>query len=82
VELYYKHVCRANPAVWRSVCEYHAQGEKWPSLHELKTSLANARGYVQEGVQAITDARGQQGEPMPEEVRAFINKSGNVGKGR
>ena len=46
LELYYKHVHRANPTVWVAVCEDVAQGDKWPSLSDLKFILQANGGYV------------------------------------
>ena len=53
LELYYRHVDKANPVVWQAVCEYHAQGDRWPSLTDIKASLVNNGGYVQENVLAL-----------------------------
>jgi hypothetical protein len=78
LELYYKHVSRANPKSWRSVCEQYAQGEKWPSLNDLKASLSNIGGYVQDGVKAIPVNRSSSGEQMPDKVREMLSK---IGKG-
>lgn len=78
MELYYKHVDKANAVVWQAVCEQAAQGDKWPSLGELKQGLVNHRGYVQEGVKGLTDQRTRRGDEMPEEVRALLSR---IGKG-
>lgn len=53
LELYYKHVDQANPIVWQAVCEHAAQGDKWPSLSELKASLVNNGGYVERDTRAL-----------------------------
>lgn len=55
IELYYKHVSRANPVVWVAVCEHAAQGDKWPSLSDLKASLANNGGYAHGRTLALPD---------------------------
>ena len=37
---YYKCLTFCNPYVWLAVCETHAKGERWPSVDELKTTIA------------------------------------------
>ena len=49
VELYYKHVNKANAESWQKVCEAAAIGEKWPSLSDLKSSLQHRGGWEQNG---------------------------------
>lgn len=72
VEFYYKHVDRANPDVWVSVCESAAQGDRWPSLSDLKSALQAKGGYMQVGQRQLTH------EPVysdcPPEVREQLNK--------
>ena len=65
VELYYRHVQYANPVVWQAVCEYHAQGEKWPSLHDLKTSLTNNGGYVHDEILSLPKYLRFEDAPIP-----------------
>lgn len=74
LELYYKHVNRANPKVWRQVCEHYAQGEKWPSLNELKLSLVNSRGYAQDGAKIIPHEERAQIEYIPDNIKEFLRK--------
>lgn len=65
LELYYKHVGRANHHVWQAVCEYHAQGERWPSLTELKTSLTNNGGYAHPDQSALPQYFAYTEAPWP-----------------
>lgn len=65
LELYYRHVDKANPVVWQAVCEQAAQGDKWPSLSELKQSLVNNGGYVRPEQVAIPSRFSFQEAPWP-----------------
>lgn len=69
IEFYYRHVSRANPVVWMAVCEHAAQGQKWPSLDELKQSLANNGGYRDSSVLALASTGYQPGD-KPEALAA------------
>lgn len=70
VELYYKHVNRANPLVWQAVCESHAQGDRWPGLAELKTSLQANGGYAREDVKKLEGPFGFAWEESPWPLKA------------
>lgn len=65
LELYYKHVDKANAVVWQAVCEYHAQGDHWPSLNELKQSLVNNGGYVERNTLALPSKFRFEEAPWP-----------------
>lgn len=39
-ELYYKRLSWSNPLIWESVCEWYASGDHWPSIDELKKTVA------------------------------------------
>jgi len=65
VELYYKHVDRANPVIWQAVCEHHAQGDHWPSLSELKASLVNNGGYFKADTIALPKHLRYEESPWP-----------------
>lgn len=74
VELYYKHVSKANPRIWQKVCEAAATGEKWPSLSDLKTALHQCGGWSQDG-QAQIQHKPQYIE-CPPEVAAQLARIG------
>lgn len=65
VELYYKHVSKANAEAWARVCESAATGEKWPSLSDLKAALHHCDGWAQKG-QARLQHKPQYVECPPE----------------
>lgn len=65
LELYYKHVDKANPVVWQAVCEHAAQGDHWPSLSELKQTLNNNGGYARPEQVVITSRFSFQEAPWP-----------------
>jgi len=65
MELYYKHVDKANAVVWQAVCEQAAQGDHWPSLSELKQSLAHNGGYARPEQLVITSRFSFQEAPWP-----------------
>ena len=70
VELYFKHVNRANPIVWQAVCEAHAQGDHWPGLSELKTSLQANGGYQQVGQKQLEGPMGFAWDEAPWPLKA------------
>jgi len=70
VEFYYQHVNRANPVVWRAVCEAAATGGKWPSLDELKQSLTVNGGYVKEHQRLLQTPSRLAWEESPEPLNA------------
>lgn len=74
LELYYRHVNKANPIVWQAVCEAAAQGDKWPGLAELKGILQANGGYVLAEQKQLTH-RPEYVE-CPPEVRARLAKIG------
>lgn len=65
MELYFKHVDKANAVVWQAVCEYHAQSDHWPSLSELKQALVNNGGYIRPEQLAIASRFSFQEAPWP-----------------
>lgn len=65
LELYYKHVDKANAFVWQAVCEQAAQGDHWPSLSELKQSLVHNGGYPRPEQVAIPSRFSFQEAPWP-----------------
>ena len=69
-ELYFKHVNRANPIVWQAVCESHAQGERWPTLSELKASLQANGGYQQVGQKQLEGPLGFAWDEAPWPLKA------------
>lgn len=73
-ELYYKHLRKANPQVWLTVCESSASGEKWPSLSELKTALTLSHGWEQDGQRQLTHA--PEFAECPAEVREKLARLG------
>lgn len=70
LELYFKHVNRANPIVWQAVCESHAQGDHWPSLSELKTALKANGGYQQDDQKQLEGPMGFNWEEAPWPLKA------------
>lgn len=70
LELYFKHVNRANPHVWQAVCESQAQGDRWPGLAEIKTSLQANGWYAQEGVKQLTGPMGFDYQEAPWPLKA------------
>lgn len=40
-ELYYKKFGGTNPFVWQGCCEVYAAGDHWPSMDEMRTTIAN-----------------------------------------
>lgn len=71
MELYYRHVGKANGVVWQAVCEAHAGGERWPALSDLKTALQANGGYKQHQRALEHDSGGQWAE-IPEPISACI----------
>lgn len=70
VELYFKHVNKANPVVWQAVCEAAAMGQRWPSLEELKEGLRANGGYAQADRYALEDFSIFEWEEAPEPLSA------------
>lgn len=73
-ELYYKHVHKANPQVWLTVCESSASGDKWPSLSDLKTALTQLHGWEQDGQRQLTHT--PEFIECPAEVREKLARLG------
>ncbi len=56
-----------------AVARLYAEGKEWPSVAELRTSLALEQPRH---VAALPDRSRQQGVPMPDEVRALLARIG------
>ena len=74
MEFYYSKLKWATGAAWMEVAQRFAEGEKWPSVQELRLALQHVNGKY---VKALPEPAPQY-EPMPEEVRARL--SGYVGR--
>jgi hypothetical protein len=77
MEFYYDKLKWAHGEAWWKVASEYAQGEKWPSVNELKQSLSMIN---QQFVKAIADTPTRDWTPMPEEVRQQLARLGIVPK--
>lgn len=74
-DLYYDALKAWHPDAWHAVARMYAEGEKWPSVGELRTSLALEQARH---VPALPDRSRQQGVPMPDDVREKLARLGVV----
>ena len=69
LEFYFDKLKWAHPEAWRKVSSTYAEGEKWPSVNELRESLLAMNRYY---VTAIAHRQEDDLVPMPEELRARL----------
>ncbi len=69
LEFYYAKLKWAQGAAWIEVAARFAEGEKWPSVQELRLALQHVNGKYIKTLPAPEPCL----VPMPDEVRARIN---------
>lgn len=74
LEFYYDKLKFGSAEAWWKVAQLYAQGEKWPSLNELRDSLLHLNRQC---MPAIPGPK-VQGEGMPDKVREMIFKVGKT----
>lgn len=72
LEFYYDRLKWAAGEVWLQVAKSYAHGDEWPSLNALILSAKQVQAQYRP---ALTDQR--PGDPMPDEVRAILERIGN-----
>jgi hypothetical protein len=70
MEFYYGKLRWAQGDAWLDVAARFAEGDKWPSVHELRMALQHINGKY---IKALPQPAPQL-IPMPDEVRAQINR--------
>lgn len=73
LEFYYNQLHWADSRAWWKTCEQYAQGKEWPSVSELRQAVQHLQRQV---LRSIRDTRKDEGEPMPDDVRAMIDRLG------
>lgn len=70
LEFYYAKLRWAEGAAWLDVVERFAEGDKWPSVNELRLALQHVNGRYVRALPQPTPAL----VPMPDDVRERINR--------
>lgn len=73
MEFYYDKLKWAQGEAWRKVASGYAEGDRWPSLSDLRQSLSIINRHF---VKAIAETSTQDRVPMPDDVRQMLAKLG------